>query len=242
MGGGLWGFRVAVVLLSLGQAPICTFQVQNNIALMPDFNISQAKGPWNSIILATSGKLSDQDREEVKMSLIIFSPFANGSVNLQTTITSSEDTCMEINTTYTRGNESEKYISNDGNPCYFQVIDTDYENYGIIYTGNSENKDDFQVKLYGRTKIVTNEVLKKFQEVTNALGIPGENVIMLPRSVATEGACSLVSGKGVTARWFSIFLFPIHGRMVFSLLQDLQLSLLDIMIGMPQPMPLLRDF
>ncbi|XP_027705404.1 major urinary protein 20-like [Vombatus ursinus] len=184
MGREMWGIRMAVVLLSVGQALICTFQVQNNITSMPDLNISQVKGPWYFISLAMNEKLSDPEGEDVSMSLIVLYPFANGSVNLQTAITSSNGVCMEVNITYTKGNKSGQYKSNDGNPCYFQVIDTDYENYGIIYIGNSENKDDFQVKLYGRTKVVTDEVFKKFQKVTKSLGILWENVIMLHRLAA----------------------------------------------------------
>nr|XP_020837051.1 major urinary protein 20-like [Phascolarctos cinereus] len=184
MGGEMWGIRIAVVLLSVGQAPICTFQVQNNITSMPDLNISQVKGPWYFISLAMNEKLSDLEREDVNMSLIVLYPFTNGSVNLQTAITSSDEVCIEVNTTYTKGNKSGQYRSNDGSPCYFHVVDTDYENYGIIYIGNSENKDDFQVKLYGRTKVVTDEGLKKFQEVTKSLGILRENVIMLHRLAA----------------------------------------------------------
>ncbi|XP_036605778.1 major urinary protein 20-like [Trichosurus vulpecula] len=247
MGGEMWGIRIAVLLLNVGQAPICSFQVQNNITLMPDFNISQAKGPWNSIIWAMNERLSDPDREDVKASLTIFSPFANGNVNLQTTITLSDGVCTEVNVTYTHGNKSGQYKSNDGSPYYFQVIDTDYENYGIIYIGNNKNKDDFHVKLYGRTKVVTDEVLKKFQEVTRSLGILGENLVVneereWPEREHNIDPRPLVSGEGVAARWFPMFLFPILGRIVFSLLQELQFSMLDIMIGMPQPEPLLRGF
>ncbi|XP_044515605.1 lipocalin-like [Gracilinanus agilis] len=187
MSWGMWGIRMAVVLLSLGQAPLCTFQVQNNITSMPDFNISQAKGTWNFISLATSEKLSDQDKEEVKMSLAVFSPFANGSVNLQTTFALSEGNCTEVNTLYTKQGNSEQYQSDDGNPCFFQVIDTDYKNYGIIYIGNRENKEDFEVKLYGRNKVVSDKGLKKFQEVIKSLGIPGENVITLSGSTLVMG-------------------------------------------------------
>ncbi|KAM9065753.1 extracellular fatty acid-binding protein [Sarcophilus harrisii] len=182
MGGGMWGIRMAVVLLSMGQVPICTFQVQNNITSMPELNISQAKGHWNFISLATNEKLSEEDKQDIKMSLTVFSPFANGSVNVQTTTVSSEGVCMEINTTYSKGNISEQYRSNDGSPCYFIVIDTDYKNYGIIYIGNIENKNDFQIKLYGRTKVVTEEVFKKFKKVAKSFGVPGKNLIMLSRS------------------------------------------------------------
>ncbi|XP_025905217.1 extracellular fatty acid-binding protein-like [Nothoprocta perdicaria] len=176
-----------IILLILGLAPLCLLCVEAQDQGSEKTDKSKIAGKWHIVALASDSESYLRKKDELKMAMANLSLLEDGTLKVSLAIPTSEG-CRKTELIFKKtGVPGEFYHSERGNKTV-QVMETDYKTYAMIFvTRVKDGKTLRMMRLYSRTKKVSQKITEQFKKLAKEQGFTEEMIKMLPR----QEECSL---------------------------------------------------
>ncbi|XP_076964082.1 major urinary protein 20-like [Callospermophilus lateralis] len=168
-----------LLLLSVGLTLICAHTEGTHDVVTSNFDPSKYSGEWYSIFLASDQKEKIEENGSMRVFVEYIHALKNSSLGFKFHIIIN-GVCAAIEFVCDKTEEDGVYsVEYDGHNT-FKVLETDYDNYIIIYLKNKNNGNTFQLlEVYGRAPDVSSELKKKLVKLCEKYGIVKENILDL---------------------------------------------------------------
>ncbi|XP_043844936.1 neutrophil gelatinase-associated lipocalin-like isoform X2 [Dromiciops gliroides] len=159
--------------------------VLSKIPLQLDFQAKKFQGKWYVIGLA-GRNITTEGPSHYKMYATVYQLQADHSYRVISNLIKGESCDIGLRTFVPQGKPGQFALDNFkayGVTKYvFRVVKTNYDEFAILYFHSAQNnKVNFMVSLYGRTKELKSEPKEKFIEFAQSLGLTGEFLLFLPK-------------------------------------------------------------
>ncbi|KAF5923746.1 hypothetical protein HPG69_014202, partial [Diceros bicornis minor] len=186
-------------LVLLGNLGVLQTRAQPQVSLQPNFQQDKFLGRWFTSGLASNSSWFREKKKVLSVCTSVVAPTADGGLNLTSTFL-RKDQC-----------ETRTLLLRPAGPpgCYsytsphwgmvheVSVVETDYEEYALLYTYAEGTKglggQDFRMAtLYSRAQSPRAEVKEKFTAFAKAQGFTEDAIVFLPQT--GEGGTNLTGG------------------------------------------------
>ncbi|KAG8008175.1 Lipocalin, partial [Nibea albiflora] len=176
---------MASLLTVLGTV-LCSLVVSSEVVPQADFNLQAAAGKWYLIGFATNAQWFINHRASMKMGVTMFTPNADGDLDMSYTSLNSDGSCWRMNSLVKKTDIPGKftYMSERwGNQNDMWMVDVKYDEYALTHTIKTKGDVITVVnKLYGRNMDLSADLLEKFRQFSLETGVLPENVAFLPKN------------------------------------------------------------
>nr|XP_046266832.1 lipocalin-like [Scatophagus argus] len=174
------------LLLTLLGAVLCSFSVSSEILPQADFNLQATAGKWYLIGFASNAQWFVDRKANMKMGTAMFTPTADGDLDLSYASLSSDGSCWRLNNLAKKTDVPGKFSYTSqrlGNENGMLMVDVKYDEYALMHITSTQG-DVLTVvnKLYGRSMDLSADLLEKFRQFSLETGILPENIAFLPKN------------------------------------------------------------
>ncbi|XP_003941461.2 lipocalin-15 [Saimiri boliviensis] len=161
---------------------------QAEVLLQPDFNATKFSGLWYVVSMASDCKVFLGKKDHLPMSTRAIKATEEGGLHVHMEFlgwlcTPKADSCNQVDAEYLKvGSEGHFRVPALG---YLDVrdVDTDYSSFARVYIYKElEGALSAMVQLFSRTRDVSPQAPKAFQDFYPMLGLLDDTVLMLPKS------------------------------------------------------------
>ncbi|KAM8934343.1 complement component C8 gamma chain [Pelodytes ibericus] len=172
----LVGILLMVILCpphALGQKNRVREEPIDKIGSQANFNLDKFAGKWYLLSVASECNYLKVNNHRVEATTIQASqatkPQKSDNLSVHT-LRKMDGICWEIRQNYLKNKMNGRYILNAPGPVKTHMVvgETDYDRYAILYY---QTQRKINLKLYGRTTTVANEIYQKFDELAAKQGI-----------------------------------------------------------------------
>nr|5NKN_A Chain A, Neutrophil gelatinase-associated lipocalin [Homo sapiens] len=156
----------------------------SKVPLQQNFQDNQFHGKWYVVGVAGNGFLRE-DKDPIKMAATIYELKEDKSYNV-TFQKFPMKKCQYMTDTLVPGSQPGEFTLGNikSEPGYtswlVRVVSTNYNQHAMVFfKAVQQNREDFFITLYGRTKELTSELKENFIRFSKSLGLP-ENHIVFP--------------------------------------------------------------
>uniref|UniRef100_A0A670JYD0 Prostaglandin-H2 D-isomerase n=1 Tax=Podarcis muralis TaxID=64176 RepID=A0A670JYD0_PODMU len=168
----------SVLALTLG----CLSQVQAEVAVQPDFQQDQFTGKWYSIALGSNARWFKDKKQVMKMCTTVVVTTEDGDLDVTSTYPKLNE-CETRKSLFVRTEQPGRFLytsPRSGNHHDVRVVETNYDEYALLYAKEQNMKKLTMVTLYGRSKELSPELREKFTQLALAEGLGNEDILFLP--------------------------------------------------------------
>lgn len=182
---------MALLLTVLG-ALLCSLGVSAQVVPQGDFSVQGMAGKWYLIGFATNAQWFVSRRGSMKMGTTMFTPTADGDLDISYASLNSDGSCWRLNNLAQRTQTPGKFTYTSerwGNQNDMSMVDVKYDEYALIHTIKTKGSDHTVVnKLYGRAEDLNPDLLEKFRQFSLDTGVSPENIAFLPKNAECPAA------------------------------------------------------
>uniref|UniRef100_A0A672GX78 Zgc:153704 n=1 Tax=Salarias fasciatus TaxID=181472 RepID=A0A672GX78_SALFA len=157
------------------------------------FVCPQMAGKWYLIGFATNAQWFVSRRDTMKMGTSVFTPTADGDVDISYASLNSDGSCWRLNNLATKTDIPGKFTYTSqrwGSLNDMRFVEVKSDEYALTQTIKSKGSELTVVnKLYGRAADLSNDLLVKFKQFSLDSGVLPENIVFLPKN-ASDSAFS----------------------------------------------------
>uniref|UniRef100_A0A672H3S9 Zgc:153704 n=1 Tax=Salarias fasciatus TaxID=181472 RepID=A0A672H3S9_SALFA len=150
------------------------------------FVCPQMAGKWYLIGFATNAQWFVSRRDTMKMGTSVFTPTADGDVDISYASLNSDGSCWRLNNLATKTDIPGKFTYTSqrwGSLNDMRFVEVKSDEYALTQTIKSKGSELTVVnKLYGRAADLSNDLLVKFKQFSLDSGVLPENIVFLPKN------------------------------------------------------------
>uniref|UniRef100_A0A672GXA7 Zgc:153704 n=1 Tax=Salarias fasciatus TaxID=181472 RepID=A0A672GXA7_SALFA len=172
------------LLLTLLGAALGSLTVSSEVVPQADFDLQGMAGKWYLIGFATNAQWFVSRRDTMKMGTSVFTPTADGDVDISYASLNSDGSCWRLNNLATKTDIPGKFTYTSwGSLNDMRFVEVKSDEYALTQTIKSKGSELTVVnKLYGRAADLSNDLLVKFKQFSLDSGVLPENIVFLPKN------------------------------------------------------------
>ncbi|XP_036414739.1 prostaglandin D2 synthase b, tandem duplicate 1 [Colossoma macropomum] len=148
------------------------------------FKLDEIKGKWYLIGFATDASWFVNHKDGMKMGLALLEPTSDGDLDLTYTKLEDDGSCNKMTHLAKKTETPGKFFFHSkrwGNDNDMRVVDVKPDEFALVHTIKTKGGvSEVLNHLYGRTKDLSAELKKRFQEFSLETGVKRENIVILP--------------------------------------------------------------
>ncbi|XP_060130197.1 lipocalin-15-like [Zootoca vivipara] len=166
---------------------LCSFCIQADIAMQPDFDLQKFAGMWHIMAGSSNCPVFQGMKSIMTTSAALVKPLPNGDMKILTGYPFPEE-CKKVEMYFKKTDQPAHFTNDENAKRDMRVLETDYTNFALLYTFKEieDEPSSTTVQLYTRTQDISNEVLEKFKEHYHKVGLTDDLMVILPKSVYTR--------------------------------------------------------
>ncbi|XP_029956535.1 lipocalin [Salarias fasciatus] len=180
------------LLLTLLGAALGSLTVSSEVVPQADFDLQGMAGKWYLIGFATNAQWFVSRRDTMKMGTSVFTPTADGDVDISYASLNSDGSCWRLNNLATKTDIPGKFTYTSqrwGSLNDMRFVEVKSDEYALTQTIKSKGSELTVVnKLYGRAADLSNDLLVKFKQFSLDSGVLPENIVFLPKNAECPAA------------------------------------------------------
>ncbi|XP_069569385.1 lipocalin isoform X1 [Brachyistius frenatus] len=180
------------LLLTLLGAVLTSKVVSSEVMPQADFNVQGMAGKWYLIGFATNADWFVNRRETMKMGTTIFTPTAEGDLNILYSSLGSDGSCWRMTNLAKKTDMPGKFTYTSerwGNVNDLNMVDVKYDEYALAHTIKTKADESTVVnKLYGRGTDLSTELMERFRQFSLEMDVYPENIVFLPKNAECPAA------------------------------------------------------
>ncbi|KAM7093216.1 prostaglandin-H2 D-isomerase isoform 1-T2 [Molossus nigricans] len=155
------------------------------VSLQPNFQQDKFLGRWFTSGLASNSSWFREKKAALTMCTSVIAPTGSGGgLNLTTTFL-RKDQCETRSVLLWPAGPPGCYSYTSlylGSTQEVRVVETDYEDYALLYTSGTRDHDFHLATLYSRTQTPKADVKEKFTTFAEAQGFTEDTIVFLPQT------------------------------------------------------------
>ncbi|KAM8796692.1 lipocalin-like 1 protein [Eudromia elegans] len=168
-------------LVSLGLVQLCLLCAEAQDRAPAETDRSKIAGKWHIVALASDSESYLRKKDELKMAMANLSLLEDGTLKVSLAIPTSKG-CRKTELIFKKTDAPGEIYHSERDDKTVRVLETDYKSYAVIFvTRVKDGKTLRMMRLYSRTKKVSQKITEQFKRLAKEQGFTDEMVKLLPR-------------------------------------------------------------